>query len=60
MPSRLFAALPTPGRDGHPDLATFGRIVEFVIGAGVDGIRIGGATGEYPHFDVADCIVTVL
>jgi 4-hydroxy-tetrahydrodipicolinate synthase len=28
--------------------------VDFLVGAGVDGICIGGATGEYPHFEVAD------
>lgn len=53
--SGLFAAVPTPvHEDGRLDLAAFDRIVDFVMGAGVDGICIGGATGEYPHFETAD------
>jgi 4-hydroxy-tetrahydrodipicolinate synthase len=53
--SGLFAALPTPlHEDGSVDLDTFDRLVDFVVAAGVDGICIGGATGEYPHVEVAD------
>jgi len=53
--SGLFAALPTPLReDGSVDLERFDRLVDFVVAAGVDGICIGGATGEYPHLEVAD------
>src|SRR5262245_14071328 len=51
----LFAALPTPLReDGGVDLDTFDRLIDFVVAGGVDGICIGGATGEYPHLEVAD------
>jgi 4-hydroxy-tetrahydrodipicolinate synthase len=51
----LFAAVATPIHDdGRFDEAGFDRLVEFLIGAGVDGICIGGATGEYPHFETAD------
>ena len=58
--SGLFAALPTPLReDGGVDLETFDRLVDFVGAAGVDGICIGGATGEYPHLEVADRRATI-
>ena len=29
-------------------------LVDFLVAAGVDGICIGGATGEYPHFETAE------
>jgi 4-hydroxy-tetrahydrodipicolinate synthase len=58
--SGLFAALPTPVLDdGRLDLETFDRLVDFVCGAGVDGICVGGATSEYPHFEVADRIAVI-
>jgi 4-hydroxy-tetrahydrodipicolinate synthase len=51
----LFAAIPTPVRDdGRLDNATVDRLVEFVVDAGVDGVCIGGATGEYPHFETTE------
>lgn len=51
----LFAAVATPvGADGQLDLATFDRLVDFLVDAGVSGICIAGATGEYPHFETAD------
>jgi 4-hydroxy-tetrahydrodipicolinate synthase len=51
----LFAAVATPIHDdGRFDEAGFDRLVDFLIGAGVDGICVGGATGEYPHFETAD------
>jgi 4-hydroxy-tetrahydrodipicolinate synthase len=51
----LFAAVATPlGQDGAVDLSTLDRLLDFLLGAGVDGVVIGGATGEYPHFDVAE------
>lgn len=51
----LFAAVVTPVHDdGRLDLPTFDRLVDFLIGAGVSGICIAGATGEYPHFETAD------
>ena len=51
----LFAAVATPIHDdGRFDEAGFDRLVEFLVAAGVDGICIGGATGEYPHFETAE------
>jgi 4-hydroxy-tetrahydrodipicolinate synthase len=56
----LSAALPTPlRRDGRVDLRTLDRIVDLVVEAGVDGICIGGATSEYPHFDVAERVAVI-
>ena len=50
----LFAAVATPVRDdGAFDEAAFDRLVDMIVAAGVDGICIGGATGEYPHFESA-------
>jgi 4-hydroxy-tetrahydrodipicolinate synthase len=51
----LFAALATPiDADGRVDLATFDRLVEFLLMAGVDGVVLGGATGEFPHFQMRE------
>jgi 4-hydroxy-tetrahydrodipicolinate synthase len=51
----LFAAVATPlDDDGRIDLAAFDRLVDFLVEAGVSGICIAGATGEYPHFETAD------
>jgi 4-hydroxy-tetrahydrodipicolinate synthase len=51
----LFAAAATPiDGDGRLDLATFDRLLDFLAGSGVDGLCIGGATGEYPHFQVRE------
>ncbi len=51
----LYAAVVTPvDDDGRPDAATFDRIIDFLVTAGVSGICIAGATGEYPHFETAD------
>jgi len=53
--SGLFAAVPTPvDDDGRVNLGAFERVVQFVMEAGVDGICLGGATGEYPHFETAE------
>lgn len=53
--SGVFAALCTPIDDlGRPDVAAFDRIIEFVMERGVDGIVVGGATAEFPHFDLED------
>lgn len=50
----LFAAVATPLHDdGGLDGATLDRLVDFLVEAGVDGICVGGATGEYPHFEAA-------
>jgi 4-hydroxy-tetrahydrodipicolinate synthase len=51
----LFAAVATPvHQDGRIDFHTFDRLVDFLVEAGVSGICIAGATGEYPHFETAD------
>jgi 4-hydroxy-tetrahydrodipicolinate synthase len=51
----LFAAVATPvDGDGRLHLAGLDRLVDFLVAAGVDGICIGGATGEYPHFEGAE------
>jgi 4-hydroxy-tetrahydrodipicolinate synthase len=56
----LFAAVPTPVlADGGVDLVTLDRLIDFMVGAGVSGICIGGATGEYPHFETADRLAVV-
>ena len=47
-----YAALATPiASDGSPDDGAFERLVDFLIERGVDGLVVGGATGEYVHFD---------
>ena len=51
----LFAAVATPiHADGRIDVATFGRLIDFLVEAGVAGVCLGGATGEYPHFEAED------
>jgi 4-hydroxy-tetrahydrodipicolinate synthase len=51
----LFAAVATPiQEDGRLDLRTFDRLLEFLVEAGVSGVCIAGATGEYPHFETHD------
>ena len=53
--SGIFAAVATPVLDdGRLDVGTFDRLVQFLLDAGADGICIGGATSEYPHFEAAD------
>lgn len=50
----VFAALPTPvDSGGRPDLAALDRLVEGVLDAGVTGLCLSGATGEYPHLETA-------
>jgi 4-hydroxy-tetrahydrodipicolinate synthase len=56
----IFAAVVTPTHeDGRVDLDAFDRIVVFLAEAGVSGFCIGGATGEYPHFETADRLVLI-
>jgi 4-hydroxy-tetrahydrodipicolinate synthase len=56
----LFAAVATPvDDDGRLDLPALDRVIDFLVDAGVDGVCIGGATGEYPHFESADRIVVI-
>jgi 4-hydroxy-tetrahydrodipicolinate synthase len=51
----VFAAIPTPVRDdGQLDFSTLDRLLRFVVDAGVHGVCVGGATGEYPHFEIAE------
>jgi 4-hydroxy-tetrahydrodipicolinate synthase len=51
----VFAAVATPTRDdGRMNVAVFERLVDFLVGAGVHGICLGGATSEYPRTDIAD------
>ena len=51
----LFAAMVTPtGDDARLDLDAFDRVLDFLLAAGVSGICLGGATGEYPHFETAE------
>ena len=55
MITGVFAAVATPiGGDGHIDMATFERLVEFLLASGVSGVCLGGATSEYPNVEVAD------
>jgi 4-hydroxy-tetrahydrodipicolinate synthase len=47
----VLAALVTPVDDqGRVDPRTFSRLIDFVAERGVDGVVIGGATGEYASF----------
>jgi 4-hydroxy-tetrahydrodipicolinate synthase len=51
----LFAAVATPiHEDGRLDLGTFDRLLDFLVDAGVHGVCLAGATGEYPHFETSD------
>jgi 4-hydroxy-tetrahydrodipicolinate synthase len=51
----VFAAVATPtSDDGRMNVAVFERAIDFLIGAGVHGVCLGGATSEYPRTDIAD------
>src|SRR5271169_5943295 len=51
----FLAALCTPiDEQGRPDSATFNRVLDFVMDRGAEGVVIGGATSEFPHFSVDD------
>ncbi len=51
----VFAALVTPlDLSGNIDWEAYRKVVDFVAARGVRGLCIGGGTGEYPHFDLAD------
>jgi dihydrodipicolinate synthase/N-acetylneuraminate lyase len=53
--SGVFGALPTPfGDDGRPDLESLDPIVDFLVASGLDGLCVGGATGEYVACSVED------
>jgi 4-hydroxy-tetrahydrodipicolinate synthase len=58
--SGLFAAVATPIDDGgRLDERAFDRLVDFLVTAGVDGICVGGATGEYPHFEADERLAVI-
>ena len=48
LPYGVLTALPTPFKDGRVDYASFGRIIEYQIENGVDGLVVLGTTGEAP------------
>lgn len=51
----MFAAAATPVRqDGGMDVDVFERLIEFLVGARVDGVCLGGATSEYPRTSIED------
>ena len=53
--SGVYAALITPRREGPEiDLAAAFELVDFVSKAGVAGIVLMGATGEFPHFTLEE------
>ena len=56
----LFAAVVTPiTSDGRLDESTFDHLIEFLLSAGVHGVCIGGATGEYPHFQARERVQAI-
>ena len=56
----LFAAVVTPVHDnGRVDLETLDRIVDHALAPGIAGICVGGATGEYPHFDAEERVAII-
>lgn len=51
----LYPAVATPVTpEGAVDLDMFDRLCEFVLERGVDGLCIGGATSEYPRFEMPE------
>lgn len=53
--SGMFPAVITPlDPRGAVDLDTFDRVFDFVLTDGVAGVCIGGATSEYPHFELEE------
>ncbi|HTG99522.1 MAG TPA: dihydrodipicolinate synthase family protein [Vicinamibacterales bacterium] len=51
----VIAAVATPvTASGALHVATFERLVDFLIESGVDGLCLGGATSEYPNTPTAD------
>lgn len=51
---RVVAALVTPRKAGttEPDWAALEKVVDLVLSARVDGVCMGGATSEFPHWPV--------
>ncbi|MGH9341085.1 MAG: dihydrodipicolinate synthase family protein [Acidobacteriota bacterium] len=53
--SGVFVAPVTPlDSGGRLDLAAFELLLDFLLEQGIDGLCIGGATSEYPHFDLQE------
>jgi len=51
----VIAAVATPvTASGGLHVATFERLIDFLLESGVDGICLGGATSEYPNTQIAD------
>lgn len=51
----VFAALPTVfDHNGRPDPEALDPLVDFLIDSGVDGLCVGGATGEYPACSIRE------
>jgi 4-hydroxy-tetrahydrodipicolinate synthase len=56
----VIAAVATPtAANGELHVATFERLVDFLIESGVDGLCLGGATSEYPNVPIADRHVAI-
>jgi 4-hydroxy-tetrahydrodipicolinate synthase len=56
----LFAALATPV-DARGDLAlpALDRLCDFLLERGVDGLVLGGATSEYPRFELSERLALI-
>ncbi|MGB9612544.1 MAG: dihydrodipicolinate synthase family protein, partial [Bryobacteraceae bacterium] len=54
--SGVNAAALTPRRPGEtkPDTGALFELLDFLAGAGVQGVVLMGTTGEFVHFDLAD------
>jgi dihydrodipicolinate synthase/N-acetylneuraminate lyase len=50
----LAAALTPVDEAGRPDTDAFEGLVDFLVASGVDGVCVGGATGEFPLFSVQE------
>lgn len=58
--SGLFAALVTPvDPRGGVDLETLDQVCDFVLERGADGVCLGGATAEYPRFELAERLAII-
>ena len=57
----LFAALVTPvdPEHGGVDLDTLDQVCDFVLERGVDGVCLGGATAEYPRFELTERLAII-
>jgi 4-hydroxy-tetrahydrodipicolinate synthase len=56
----LFAALATPvDARGDLDLPALDRLCDFLLERGVDGLVLGGATSEYPRFELSERLALI-